>query len=118
MFQLRQKDYVKVMVGRSKGQEGDIMRILGDYIFVRGVNLLHYTVRRNPQADEQGGIRQKEGRIHVSNVVLWDPQAKKRIKAVMNVIDGKRVRCNRETGKPLNVVSGKKIETKKQKAES
>jgi large subunit ribosomal protein L24 len=116
---IKQSDQVKIITGKHKGQVGSVLKVSGDYIYVQGINMLHHFVRRNPQADEEGGIRKKEGQIHISNIALWDEKEKKCFKVKMQMIDGKRVRCNKKSGQPIDTIKSSKLKKKvKEESES
>jgi large subunit ribosomal protein L24 len=64
-------DTVKVLSGESKGQEGKILTIdrTKERATVQGVNLVKRHTK--PSASEpQGGIIEKEGTIHISNLMV------------------------------------------------
>ena len=74
-----------------------------DRVLVEGVNQVKKHTRPNPQKNVQGGILEKEAPMHISNVMLWDPQAKKgtRVGTTRNKA-GKPVRISRRTGNQLD----------------
>jgi large subunit ribosomal protein L24 len=64
-------DTVKVLSGESRGQEGKVLTIdrKNDRATVSGLNM----VKRHSKpsaSDPQGGIVEKEGGIHISNLML------------------------------------------------
>ena len=64
-------DTVKVLSGESKGQQGKILTIdrTKERATVEGVNLVKRHTK--PSASEpQGGIIEKEGTIHISNLMV------------------------------------------------
>ncbi len=68
---VRKGDQVVVIAGSSKGKRGKILRVIGDRVIVEKVAM----VKRHTKATQktpQGGIVDKEGTIHISNVQLWD----------------------------------------------
>ena len=72
---VRKGDLVEVMSGDHKGQQGRVLRVLPkkNMVVVEGANMVYRHVRpsrRNPQ----GGRRQKEAPIHMSNVLPVDPK--------------------------------------------
>jgi large subunit ribosomal protein L24 len=74
---IRKNDIVQVMVGRSKGSSGHPTRgrVLEvepkkQRLFVEHVNMVKRHMRPNPAKQIRGGILEKEGPIHVSNVAL------------------------------------------------
>ncbi len=73
-FHVRSGDTVKVIAGNSKGSEGRVLKILTgkDRIIVEGVNMQTKHVKPTA-ASPQGELRQQEGSIHISNVMLIDP---------------------------------------------
>lgn len=72
-------------------------------VLVEGVNKVKKHTRPNPQKNIQGGILEKEAPMHVSNVMLWDPQAKKGTRVgTTRSKAGKPVRVSRRTGNQLD----------------
>ena len=94
MRKLRKGDEVVVITGRDKGRRGTIIRVLaGDKVLVENVNMVKRHTRPNPARNTQGGIVEKEAPLHVSNVLLWNPVAKKGDRVgIRTLTDGRRVR--------------------------
>ncbi len=71
-IKLRAGDVVEVITGEYQGKTGKILRVdrKSGRLFVQGINMLKKHKRSNPQANEPGGIIEKEGPIHHSNVRL------------------------------------------------
>jgi large subunit ribosomal protein L24 len=94
MRKLRKGDEVVVTTGRDKGRRGTIIRVLaGDKVLVENVNMVKRHTRPNPARNTQGGIVEKEAALHVSNVLLWNPVAKKGDRVgIRTLTDGRRVR--------------------------
>lgn len=67
-------DTVKVIAGNSKGQTGKISEVLvkKNRVVVSGVNMIKKHIKPSAQ-NPQGEIREMEGSIHISNVMLIDP---------------------------------------------
>ncbi len=100
---LKVGDLVQVIAGKAKGQNGKIIRMKNDRIFVAGVNMKKKAVKPNPEKQEQGGIKEIEGSIHRSNIMLYDAEAKKAFRfGVKTLDDGKRARFNKSTGKLID----------------
>jgi large subunit ribosomal protein L24 len=72
---VRHGDMVKVMSGRSKGKTGKVLSVnpAKHTITVEHVNIMKKHTRPNPSKNVRGGILEKEGPIHVSNVMLVCP---------------------------------------------
>ena len=66
---LKKGDTVKVIAGKEKGKTGKILSTIAarDRVIVEKVNL----IKRHKKADAKGkgGIVEKEGSIHISNVL-------------------------------------------------
>lgn len=105
MKRIRKGDEVIVIAGRSKGQRGHVLRILEkDRLLVENVNMLKKHQKPNPQMQQAGGIVDKEGPIHASNVRLWNPISGKADGiSVKTLEDGKRVRIFKSTGEVVDV---------------
>ena len=94
MNKIRKGDEVVVITGRDKGRRGTVIRVLvEDKVLVENVNMVKRHTRPNPQKGMQGGIVEKEAPLHLSNVLLWNPIAKKGDRVgVRTLADGRRVR--------------------------
>jgi len=71
-FDVRKEDQVQVISGRDKGKTGRVLEVepRKQRLFVEHVNMVKRHVRPNPAKQIRGGILEKEGPIHVSNVAL------------------------------------------------
>jgi large subunit ribosomal protein L24 len=94
MNKIRKGDEVVVITGRDKGRRGTVIRVLAeDKVLVENVNMVKRHTRPNPQKGTQGGIVEKEAALHLSNVLLWNPIAKKGDRVgIRTLADGRRVR--------------------------
>ena len=68
-MKIKRGDTVKVLVGRDRGKEGKVVRVIPSKqrVLVEGVNLMKRHVKARSQK-QKGGIIEKEASIHVSNV--------------------------------------------------
>ena len=75
MQRLRKDDKVVVTAGKDKGKTGKVVRVIADRqrVVVEGVNMIIKHVKPTRQ-NQRGGIERKEAPIHLSNVMLADPQ--------------------------------------------
>jgi large subunit ribosomal protein L24 len=94
MNKIRKGDEVVVITGREKGRRGTVIKVLpNDRVVVENVNMVKRHTRPNPQRGTQGGIVEKEASLHLSNVMLWNPVAKKGDRVgIRTLADGRRVR--------------------------
>ncbi|AXF57971.1 50S ribosomal protein L24 [Salicibibacter kimchii] len=96
-------DKVKVITGKDKGAEGEI---IGAYpsrerVLVQGVNTV--TKHMKPSQDNpQGGIDNMEAPIHVSNVMLIDPKSGEPTRVGYKTEDGKKVRVAKKSGEVID----------------
>ncbi|MGH9686267.1 MAG: 50S ribosomal protein L24 [Candidatus Acidiferrales bacterium] len=96
---IRHGDTVKVMSGRSKGKTGKVLSVnpVKGTVTVERANIIKRHTRANPSKNVRGGILDKEGPIHVSNVMLVCPGCGKHTRAGHTTLpDGTKVRvCRR-----------------------
>ena len=94
MRKIRKGDEVVVIAGREKGRRGTVIRVLpNDRVLVENVNMVKRHTRPNPQRGTQGGVVEKEASLHLSNVQLWNPVAKKGDRVgIRTLADGRNVR--------------------------
>src|SRR5262245_17497990 len=71
MAHIRKGDEVVVIRGANKGKRGKVLRVVGDRVVVEKVAMVKRHTRPT-QKNPQGGIVDKEGTIHISNVQLFD----------------------------------------------
>ena len=105
-IRIRKGDNVYVLSGREKGKTGKVLEI--DHQKQRAIveKLMvfkrHYKRGRNPSAPE-GGIVEKNGSIHVSNLALLDPESKKPTRIGTKLLEnGKRVRIAKRSGAQID----------------
>lgn len=75
-FHIKKGDLVKVISGNHKtANPAKVLEILGDKerALVEGVNIVKRHTKPSAQFPE-GGIIEKEGSIHISNLMLVDPK--------------------------------------------
>jgi len=96
---IKKGDIVKVIAGKEKGKTGKVLTILRDEdrVIVEKVNLVKRHQR--PDAKGKGGILEKEGSIHCSNVMVLCNKCDTEIRIGHKILeDGKKVRickkCN------------------------
>ena len=80
---IRKNDNVLVITGKDRGKRGRVLKVLpGDErgkvrLVVEGVNIIKRHTRPNPQRNIKGGIVEREGALHASNVQLVCPECGK-----------------------------------------
>jgi large subunit ribosomal protein L24 len=105
---IRKDDNVVVIAGKEKGKTGRVLRTEPERsrLYVEGLNLVKRHTRprsvKDTQKAQASGIIDKEGPIHVSNVMLLDPTDNKPTRVgVRRGDDGTRVRYAKRTGKAI-----------------
>ncbi len=96
---LRKNDSVMVISGRDRGKRGRVLRVVTgqDRLIVEGVHIIKRHTKPNPQKNIKGGIVEREGTIHVSNVQLVCPECGKPTRIGRRVeSSGRRVRICRK----------------------
>jgi large subunit ribosomal protein L24 len=81
-FHVKKGDEVVVIAGTEKGKRGKIIEVLRakERAIVEGVKMIKRHTRKN-QANPQGAIVEREGSVHISNLMLatrFDAKAGKR----------------------------------------
>ena len=81
MAKIKKGDLVVVIAGRDRGKQGRVLEVLtdSDRLIVEGVQRAtkHVKAGRSNRGTRTGGIETIEAPIHVSNVMLVDPESKK-----------------------------------------
>jgi large subunit ribosomal protein L24 len=105
MNRIKKGDEVIVITGRDKGRRGTVLRVYeDDRVLVENVNVVKKHQRPNPQRGVAGGIIEKEMPLQASNVMLWNPLAKKGDRVgVRTLQDGKKVRFFKSNNEVVDV---------------
>ena len=97
---IRRGDEVIVISGKDNGKSGKVLRVdpPKERVYVEGLNIIKRHTRQQPGSPNPGGVIEKEGPIHLSNVALRDPKDKKptRVKTIEE--RGQRLRASARTG--------------------
>ncbi len=101
-------DHVKLIAGKDRGKSGRVLRVdpARQRVFVEGLNMVKRHTKpqqvSGARSAAAGGVIEREGPVHVSNVMLLDPKDNKPT----------RVGVQRENGKPFRVAkrSGTRID--------
>ena len=109
-MRIRKDDHVIVTGGKDRGKTGKVLHTdpKRSRVFVEHLNMVKRHQRPRSVKDAQkggevGGIIEKEGPIHVSNVMLLDPSNNKPTRVrVERGADGKRKRSAAKTGTDID----------------
>ena len=99
---IKKGDNVVVLTGKDKGRTGQVTRVLPaeGRVVVQGVNMVQRHTRPS-QGDPQGGIKNKEASIHLSNVAIADGNGKP-TRVGFRMDGDKKVRFAKTTGDAVN----------------
>jgi len=100
---VKKDDTVVVISGKDKGKQGKVMVAMPEKnrVVVQNANMI--TVHTKPRRQgEQGGRIQKEGSIHVSNVMLVCPKCGKATRVGHAFEGDKKVRVCKKCGKNID----------------
>jgi len=97
MAHVRKGDLVIVTGGSNKGKKGKILRVIGNRVVVEKVAMIKRHSRAT-QASPQGGIIDKEGSIHISNVALFDDKLGRGTRTKHTIDSDDKVRVGVKSG--------------------
>ena len=108
-LKIRSDDEVIVISGKDRGKTGRVLRVepKKNRVYVEGLNIIkrHTRPSQVPNADRAetvGGVIEKEGPIHISNVMLIDPKDKKPTRVGIVRENGRRQRVSRRSGERVD----------------
>ena len=100
---IKKGDRVVVLTGKDKGRQGQVLRVTpkGSRVLVAGVNMVKRHTRPT-QGDPQGGIKNKEASLHISNVALLDPKSGEATRVGFRIDGDKKVRVAKKSGEVID----------------
>lgn len=109
-MRIRKDDAVMITAGKDRGKTGKVIRTdpKKSFVFVEGLNIVKRhqrptSVKETQKGTQVGGIVEKEGPIHISNVMLLDPSNNKPTRVrIERGAGGKRKRVAAKTGTAID----------------
>jgi large subunit ribosomal protein L24 len=108
-MRIRRDDQVAVVSGKDRGKTGRVLRVdpMKERVYVEGLNIIKRHQRPSPNASADsdaaaGGIIEKEGPIHVSNVMLVDPKENRPTRVGVTREGGVRSRVTKRSNTKLD----------------
>ncbi|AVR44143.1 50S ribosomal protein L24 [Christiangramia fulva] len=100
-LKIKSGDTVRVIAGDHKGQEGKVQKVLRDKnkAIVEGINMVSKHEKPSAQ-NPQGGIKEKEAPIHVSNLALLTKNGEI-TRVGYKEEDGKKVRFSKKSNEVI-----------------
>ena len=106
---IRRDDEVMVISGKDRGKTGTVLRVdpRKQRVYVEGLNIVKRhqrprTLKDAQRAQDIGGIVEKEGPIHISNVMLLDPKSGEPTRVGVTREGGQRQRVAKKSGQGLD----------------
>jgi large subunit ribosomal protein L24 len=107
-LKIRSGDRVQVRSGKDRGKTGRVLRVdpKRERVVVEGMNMIKRHTKPQQVAGAQseaqmGGVIEREGSIHISNVMLLDAKGQP-TRVRIEREDGKRVRIAKSSGARLD----------------
>jgi large subunit ribosomal protein L24 len=99
---IKKGDRVVILAGKDKGRQGAVLKVLPkeERVVVEGLNMVQRHTRPS-QTDPQGGIKNKEASLHLSNVAVVDSKGKP-TRVGFKIEGDKKVRIAKTTGEVIN----------------
>jgi large subunit ribosomal protein L24 len=109
-MRIRTDDIVMITAGKDKGKTGKVVRTepKKKRVYVENLNIVKRhqrptSVKESSKGSAVGGIVEKEGPVHISNVMLVDPGTNKPTRVRIERSDkGKRKRVSAKTGAEID----------------
>jgi len=104
----RKNDVVVVIKGKDKGKTGKVLKVVPEKnrVIVEKIKFMKEFIKRDQSKNISGGVMEKEGPIHVSNLMLYCSSC------------GQGVRINRkllDDGSKVRICSKCEVSLEKQK---
>ncbi len=106
-LRIRRDDTVKVISGKDSGKTGRVLRVNPEKqkVYVEGLNIQKRHQRPRTIAGTtsgDAGVVEREGPIHISNVMLVDPATNAATRVGVRRENGVRIRVARSTGNTID----------------
>jgi large subunit ribosomal protein L24 len=108
-LKIRRDDTVRVIAGKDRGRTGRVLRVdpRKQQVYVEGANIIKRhtrprTLRDTRRSQEVGGIVEKEGPIHISNVMLIDPGTGEPTRVGVRRDGPRRERLSKKSGQVID----------------
>jgi len=105
-LKIKKNDNIEVIAGKEKGKRGKVLLIFPDKnrVIVEKINMIKRHSRPTGQT-KQGGIVEKEGQLHLSNVQLICAKCNTGVRVGYKILEnGDKIRVCRKCGEELDKV--------------
>ncbi len=100
---IKKGDRVVVLTGKDKGRQGQVLRVTpkDSRVLVAGINMVKRHTKPS-QGDPNGGIKNKEASLHISNVAYVDPKSGEATRVGFRIDGDKKVRVAKKSGEVID----------------
>lgn len=104
MNKYKKGDKVRVLQGKDRGREGNILKLFPKKgtALVEGINIYKKHIKPQLTQDGKGGIFDLPRPMKLSKLAVIDPKTKKRARIGFKLKSGTKVRINKKTGKAID----------------
>lgn len=102
MLKIKTGDKVKVLMGKDKGREGEIERLIlkDSLVVIPGINIYKKHVKGSP--GQKGGIYEIPRPMPISKVALVCPNCKKATRVGFKLMGSEKLRVCRKCGREID----------------
>ena len=100
---IKKGDRVVVLTGKDKGRQGQVLQVMpkDNRVLVSGINMVKRHTKPS-QGDPQGGIKNKEASLHISNVAFYDAKSGGASRVGFRIEGDKKVRVAKKSGEVID----------------
>jgi large subunit ribosomal protein L24 len=100
---IKKVDRVVVLTGKDKGRQGPVLQVMPkeSRVLVGGINMVKRHTKPS-QGDPNGGIKNKEASLHISNVAFIDPKSGAPTRVGFKIDGDKKVRVALKSGEVID----------------
>jgi len=100
---IKKGDRVVVLTGKDKGRQGPVLQVMPkeSRVLVGGINMVKRHTKPS-QGDPNGGIKNKEASLHISNVAFIDPKSGAPTRVGFKIDGDKKVRVALKSGEVID----------------
>jgi large subunit ribosomal protein L24 len=102
-FRIRKGDTVRVVAGKEKGKTGKVLEVdpRKQKVYIEKINIIKRHTKPS-QKRRQGGIIEKEGPLHISNVMLMCQNCGKPVRTGMKTVGDGKIRYCKKCGESMD----------------
>jgi large subunit ribosomal protein L24 len=101
MLHIKKNDQVIVTAGKDRGKQGKVLAVFPatNRAVVENVNFIKRHTRPNPQRNIKGGVVEREGSVHLSNLQVICGECNQQARIGFTILaDGSKIRVCKKCG--------------------